>query len=318
VLAIDVGGTKLAAALVDADGVPRGERRVATPTGPGAGAEVLFGALRQLLTDLLDAAGRPALAGIGAGCGGPMDWPAGVVSPVNIPAWRGFPLRARLAGEFPSVPVRLHNDAVCTAVAEHWRGAARGHADVLGMVVSTGVGGGLILGNRVVDGATGNAGHLGHVVVDPAGPPCPCGSRGCLEVVSSGTAVARWAHAHGWRAIPAVPDVAGPAGSARDVTAAARAGDPIAIAALDRAGRLLGHGIAAAVTLLDVSIVAVGGGLAQAGDLLFAPLHAGYADRATMPYARTARVVPATLGPRAGLIGAAALILAPAHYWAAD
>lgn len=311
-LAIDVGGTKLAAALVGADGRVRERRQVPTPRGPDAGGEVLFAAVRGLLAQVLAAGGRPELAGVGAGCGGPMSWPAGAVSPVNIPGWRDFPLRARLAAEFPGRPVRLHNDAVCTAVGEHWRGAARGHADALGMVVSTGVGGGLVLGGRVVDGATGNAGHLGHVVVDPAGPRCGCGNRGCLEAVSSGTAVAGWVRAQGWQ------PPAGTTGTARDVAAAARAGDPVAAAAFERAGRLLGQGIAAAVTLLDVSVVAVGGGLAQAGDLIFAPLRAAYAERARLPYARAAAVLPASLGSHAGLIGAAALVLAADRYWSAD
>lgn len=312
VLAIDVGGTKLAAALVGADGVPRTERRTATARGPDASAEALFGALRGLLATVLSAAGRPVLAGVGVGCGGPMTWPAGEVSPVNIPGWRGFPLRARLAAEFPGVPVRLHNDAVCTAAAEHWRGAGRGAPNILGMVVSTGIGGGLVLAGRVVDGATGNAGHIGHVVADPAGPPCPCGSRGCLEVVSSGTAVARWAADQGWRPAP------GGGASARDLAASAGAGDPLARAAFDRAGRLLGYCIAAAVTLLDVSVVAIGGGLAGAGDLLFTPLQAAYAAWAHLPHARAARVVPAALGPHAGLVGAAALIHAPDRYWTGD
>jgi glucokinase len=321
VLAIDVGGTKLAAGVLALDGTVVVERRTPTPYGAGADAETVWAALVGLVREVLDAAGRPPLAGLGAGCGGPMTWPAGEVSPVNIPGWRAFPLRARLAAEFGGfggfggsggLPVRLHNDAICLAAAEHWRGAARGHPHALGMVVSTGVGGGLVLGDRVVDGASGNAGHIGHLVVDPDGPLCPCGNRGCLEIVASGTAVARWAVEQGWR------PPAGTAGSARDVAAAALAGDPVAAAAFDRAGRMLGRGIAAAVTLVDVSVVAIGGGVAQSGDLLFAPLHAGYARNARFPYARAARIAPAALGAAAGLIGAAVLVLAGDRYWNAD
>ena len=311
-LAVDIGGTKMAAGVLAADGTTAVDRRLPTPPGVGADAETLWSVLVGLVRDVLDAAGRPRLAGVGVGCGGPMTWPAGAVSPVNIPGWRGFPLRARLAAEFPGLPVRVHNDAVCLALAEHWRGAARGHSHALGMVVSTGVGGGLVLGGRVVDGATGNAGHIGHIVVDPAGPICPCGNRGCLEIVASGPAVARWAAGQGWQPPP------GTAGSARDVAAAALAGDPVAAAAFDRAGRMLGQGIAMAVTLVDVSVVTIGGGLAQAGDLLFGPLHTSYAQFARFRYARAARVVPAALGASGGLVGAAALILAGDRYWNAD
>jgi glucokinase len=311
VLAIDVGGTKLAAGLVGPDGTVSSARRAPTPQGDGADAAALWAAVLGLVRELLDAAGRPRLAGVGVGCGGPMTWPDGEVSPVNIPGWRGFPLRARLAAELGG-PVRLHNDAICLAVAEHWRGAAVGHPHALGMVVSTGVGGGLVLGDRVVDGATGNAGHVGHVVVDPDGPLCPCGNRGCLEIVASGPAIARDAVERGWRPPPGVP------ASARELAAAARAGEPLAAAAFDRAGRMLGLGVATAVTLTDVSVVAIGGGVAQAGDLLFAPLQAGYAERARLPYAQAARVVPAALGASAGLIGAAALVQAGSRYWNAD
>nr|BFE83625.1 hypothetical protein GCM10020093_062260 [Planobispora longispora] len=114
-----------------------------------------------------------------------------------MPGWRAFPLRDRLAGRFPGVPVRIHNDAVCVAAAEHWRGAGRGSSNMLGMVVSTGVGGGLILGGRLIDGGSGNAGHIGHVVVDPDGPACECGGRGCLEAVARGPGLAAWAVGQG-------------------------------------------------------------------------------------------------------------------------
>ena len=349
VLAVDVGGTKLAAAVVLPGAAVIGTK--VRPTPPAADAETLWLALTGLLSDVLRTVGLP-VAGAGVGCGGPMAWPAGIVSPLNIPGWRDFPLRARLTAEL-GVPVRLHNDAVCAAVAEHWRGAGRGHADMLGMVVSTGVGGGLVLGDRVVAGASGNAGHVGHVVVEPDGPPCGCGGRGCLEAVARGPAVAAWAVAQGWVPGPAAaadryapptgtstgsttaPGVgaaaaaaaggaAGAGGAApvpadaRALASDARAGDPIALAAYDRAGTMLGRGIASAVALLDVTAVVVGGGLAQTGDLLFDPLHAEYARRAGLPHVRAATVVPAALGAETGLLGAAALVLAGDRYWTGD
>jgi len=208
----------------------------------------------------------------------------------------------------------VHNDAVAVAVGEHWRGAGRGREHLLGMVVSTGVGGGLVLGGRVCDGNSGNAGHVGHVVVDPQGPPCVCGGRGCLEAIARGPAVAAWAVEQGWRA--GAPDAAPP--TAKDVTEDARRGHPVAIAALERAGHALGVAIASATALLDLEVVSIGGGLSQAGPLLFDPLQEALRRHAGMAFTRHVAVVPAALGQDAGLVGAAALVLAGERYWSAD
>ncbi|MDQ3466325.1 MAG: ROK family protein [Actinomycetota bacterium] len=303
VLAIDVGGTKLATAVVDTTGRLISEHR--TPTPPDGDAEAIWSALVAGIEAALDGAGRPQLEAIGTGCGGPMHWPSGVVSPLTMRGWVEFPLRSRLQEQF-GVPVRLHNDAVCVAAAEHWRGAGQGRANMLGMVVSTGVGGGLILGGQLHDGATGNGGHIGHVVVDPDGPPCRCGGHGCLEAVARGPAVAEWAVQHGWH---------DGEHTAAAVTVSARTGNEIALAALTRAGRAVGIALASTVALLDLEVVCIGGGLAQAGDLLFGPLAEAYAEHAGVHYARTPRVVSAALGQQAGLIGAAALVLRGEQYW---
>jgi glucokinase len=305
VLALDVGGTKIAAALVGLDGSLL--RVVRAPTPLGAGPDAIFGLVAGLLRDV---AGYSTAFGIGVGCGGPMVWPAGVVSPLNIPDWRDFPLRDALAELYPGIPVRVHNDAVCLVAAEHWLGAGAGRPDVLGMVVSTGVGGGLVLGGRLVTGATGNAGHIGHVVVDPHGPPCACGGRGCLEAVASGPRTVQWAREQGW--LPA----SGSGADGQALVASARAGDATALAALTRAGAALGVAIASAVHLVDVGLVAVGGGFATgAGPLLFDPLARHYREHAGLGFARQPRVVPAALGPDAGLLGAAALVLRGEVYW---
>jgi glucokinase len=307
-LAIDVGGTKLAAGLVDPGG--RLILSVQAPTPRELSAEQLWRTLAALVTRLLADAqvdGAAGLSGVGCGCGGPMKWPAGRVSPLNIPAWRDFPLRERLAARFAGLPVRLHNDAICMAVGEHWRGAGRGQRTMLGMVVSTGVGGGLVLDGRIVNGATGNAGHIGHVVADPNGPPCLCGGRGCVEAVARGPALAAWAQAQGWR--PGQP-VTG-----KDLADDASQGHPVARAAMNRAGRALGIAIASATHLCDLQVVAVGGGLSQAGPLLFGPLEESLRAHLGLDYARDVRVVPAALGQNAGLIGAAALLFAPDRYW---
>ncbi|GAA4631147.1 ROK family protein [Actinoallomurus vinaceus] len=303
VLAIDVGGTKMAAALVEPGGRIAAYERIATPRPPHADADGLW---RTVLT-LIDKLSAERLAGVGVGCGGPMNWPSGKVSPLNIPAWRGFPLRERLQERFPGLPVRLHNDAVAVAVGEHWRGAGRGRDGMLGMVVSTGVGGGLILGGRLVDGVSGNAGHIGHVIVDHEGPACECGGRGCLEAIARGPGLAAWAREQGW-----------PGETGKELADDAARGHPIAVRAMNRAGWALGVAIASATHLCDLEVVAIGGGLSQAGPLLFRPLEETLRAHARMEFARQVRVVPAALGQTAGLVGAAAFVLAADRYWTAD
>jgi len=313
VLVIDVGGTKIAAGVAEPGGRLITWAQVATPGD--VDAEHLWRTLESLLVQVLSTAkiADPAeLTGLGCGCGGPMEWPAGLVSPLNIPGWRAFPLRARLAERYPGIPVRVHNDAICMAAGEHWRGAGRGRRNVLGMVVSTGVGGGLILDNRLIEGTSGNAGHIGHVVVDPDdGPLCVCGGRGCLEAIARGLALVTWAQVEGWR-----PDQ--PGLTAKDLAGDAAQGHPIGHAAMRRAGRALGIAIASATNLCDLEVVAVGGGLSQAGALLFDPLQEALAAHARLDFARQVRVVPAALGQNAGLVGAAALIFAGDRYWAGD
>jgi glucokinase len=312
-LAIDIGGTKLAVGVAEAGG------RLITwgqlPTPKDLDAEQLWRTLDALITRVLDSdeAGDPAqLAGVGCGCGGPMEWPAGLVSPLNIPAWRGFPLRARLRERFGAIPVRVHNDAITMTAGEHWRGAGRGVANMLGMVVSTGVGGGLILDGQLIEGASGNAGHIGHVVVDPEdGPVCGCGGRGCLEGIARGPALVAWAQQEGWR--PGRLDV-----TAKDLADDAALGHQVGRAAMHRAGRALGIAVASATSLCDLEVVSVGGGLSQAGALLFEPLEEALRAHAKLDFTRQVRVVPAALGQSAGLVGAAALIFAADRYWAGD
>jgi len=306
VIALDIGGTKLAAAAYDETG--RVLAVVRTPSAPALlDAETLWRAVLSQL-DKIDAeiAGRELL-GVGVGCGGPMRWPSGVVSPLHIPSWRDFPLRARIQRRYSSVPVHVHNDAVCVAIGEHWRGSGRGRGNVLGMVVSTGVGGGLILDGRLINGSTGHAGHIGHVVVDPGGPLCLCGARGCLTAFASGPKLVEWARAAGWRSRDG--------DTAQHLAADAVRGHPQAIAAMQRAGRALGIAIASVARLCDLDVVTIGGGVSQAGPLLFEPVEVTLREYLRMPFGRGLRVVPTALGQEAGLIGAAALILAADRYW---
>ena len=318
VLVIDIGGTKLAAGVAEPGG--RLVTWAQVPTPEDTDAEQLWRTLEALLLQVLKTAKVPddgELSGVGCGCGGPMEWPSGRVSPLNIPAWRLFPLRDRLTERFAGpaaagIPVRVHNDAVCMAAGEHWRGAGRGRRNVLGMVVSTGVGGGLILDNHLIDGASGNAGHIGHVVVDPDdGPLCVCGGVGCLEAIARGPALTDWAQEQGWRA--------GQAGvTGKDLAGDATQGHGVARAAMRRAGRALGIAIASATNLCDLEVVALGGGLSQAGALIFDPLQEALAAHTKLDFARQVRVVPAALGQHAGLVGAAALVMAGHLYWKAD
>lgn len=316
VLVIDIGGTKMAAGVAEPGGRLIAWDQVPTPHDADADAERLWLTLESLLLHVLKVAkvfDAAELSGIGCGCGGPMEWPQGLVSPLNIPGWRGFPLRARLAERFAADgPVRVHNDAVCMAAGEHWRGAGRGRRNMLGMVVSTGVGGGLILDNHLIDGASGNAGHIGHVVVDPDdGPRCACGAIGCLEGIARGPALVEWAQAQGWR-----PDQ--PGMTAKDLSGDAAQGHSVARAAMRRAGRALGIAIASATNLCDLDVVSIGGGLSQAGALIFDPLQESLAAHTMLDFARQVRAVPAALGQHAGLVGAAALIVAADAYWTGD
>jgi glucokinase len=293
VLAIDIGGTKLASGIVSADGTISGERRVPTPRTDDP--DELFAALAALATASVDDGGLP-IDGIGVGCGGPMRWPAGVVSPLHIPAWRAFPLRARLIDAF-DVPCAIDNDAKAFALGEHWLGEGREARALLGVVVSTGVGAGIVIAGRLVHGASGQAGHVGHVLVDPDGPVCACGGRGCVESIASGRALERRAGT-----APAT------------IAEQARAGNAEASQIYLDAGRALARGIASAAALLDLELVVVGGGVALgAWDLLEPPLRAELALRARVSFTRDLHVTRSALGQRAGLLGAAKLALdAPA------
>jgi glucokinase len=172
------------------------------------------------------------------------------------------------------------------------------------------VGGGIVLDGSLLDGASGNAGHIGHVVVEPDGPPCECGGHGCLEAIARGPGLVDWARRQGWR--PGGSDLTGV-----ELAADARRGDPVAGSAMRRAGRAIGIAIASAAHLCDLEVAAIGGGLSQAGALLFDPMEEAFRTHARMDFARRTRIVPAELGQTAGLVGAAALVYAQDRYWSA-
>ncbi|WP_199572998.1 ROK family protein [Streptomyces murinus] len=301
VAALDIGGTKIAGGLVDGRGLILERAQRATPARQDG--ETVMRAVEEVLGELAASSRWGDVGSVGIGSAGPVDASAGTVSPVNVPGWRDFPLVERVRTATGGLPVELIGDGVAITAAEHWQGAARGHDNALCMVVSTGVGGGLVLGGRLHPGPTGNAGHIGHISVDLDGDPCPCGSRGCVERIASGPNIAARALEQGWR-----PGPDGDA-SAAAVATAARAGDPVAVASFRRAARALAAGIAATATLVEIDIAVIGGGVGNAGDVLFTPLREALADYATLSFVRRLTVVPAQMGTDAGLVGAAAAAL---------
>jgi glucokinase len=222
---------------------------------------------------------------------------------VNLPAWREFPLLRHVQSRLPDATVRLAGDAICAAIGEHWLGAGRGSRDMLGVVVSTGIGGGLILGNRLHVGRTGNAGHIGHLIVDFDAEPCCCGGLGCAEAIASGPSLVRWANAQGF-----------PVPTARDLAAAAAEGEPVAVAAFDRAGRALAAAFISTAVTCDLDRVVVGGGVAGAGAILFDPIRRWAREYGKLHFVSDLEITPAILKEHAGLVGAAALLHEEVRY----
>lgn len=306
-LAVDFGGTKVEAALVDADGVLLAGSRHRRPTGRTATVADLEASVGGVVRDALAALPADAeIVGVGIGCAGPIDRRRGLVSPLNVPDWRDYPLRDYIGSVVASlgldVPVTLEMDGVAITMAEHWVGAAQGVDNVMGMVVSTGIGGGLIVDGRVITGPTGNAGHIGHVEVGAtfAGMPLrgedTFGAPYALEAMASGPHTVAWARRQ---------DFAGTTGE--ELAAAYAAGDQVAAAAIDRTGRAIGHAIASATALLDLELVAIGGGFSHSTPDLFTHMRE-VIEAHYFPFVRKVRIVPSALSSEGPLIGAAALI----------
>jgi glucokinase len=285
VLAVDIGATKMATAIVDDGGQLIG--RAQAPTDAGLGSEGLFAALLTTIERTRAEAAQVAAPAMPHACGvgsaGPIDSGRGTVSPLNAPAWRDFPLPRRLS-EAIGLPTFLDLDAKALARAEGWIGAAAGVADFVALVVSTGVGGGIVSGGRLVDGAAGNAGHLGHLIVEPDGAPCACGARGCLEAEASGPAIA---------------------------TRTGRPAEQADAATITRTGRLVGRAVAGVANLLDLRLAVVAGSVALGfGRPFFAAAQEELDRSCRLEFSRGCRIVPAGLGDRGPLVGAAAVAFA--------
>lgn len=272
-LAIDIGGTKLAVGVVSTDGVLLSRMQAPTP------ATDVWGVLKKLIDAQMQETPVHLLA-CGVGCGGPMTLGGESVSPLNIAEWRGFGLRSAVE-QATGLTTYIANDAHALVLGEVWCGSAVGVADVIGMVVSTGVGGGIVSQNKLVTGRQGNAGHIGHVIVVPDGRLCECGAHGCLEAHVSG------------RSIQAIT------------------GRPSQEATVDvkiTAGKLVGRALATVGALLDLQLCVIGGSVALGfGAPFFGAIQHELDRSARLEFIRGMKVVPAGLGDSAPLIGAASL-----------
>ena len=280
VLAVDIGGTKMRVAIVDEEGHigwSAQEPTPATTAGSPEQAELVWSTLARMVDAALEN-GSPAV--VGSGCGGPSENANETVSPLNIRGWRGFPLRQKLQDR-TRLPTRVDNDAKALALAEGRWGGARGEDHYMSMVVSTGVGGGVVLDGRLLDGRTANAGHVGHVIVNPGGRECACGARGCLEAEASGTAIAAMT---GRPAVEAGPEV------------------------VTRTGRMVGRAVASVANLLDLPLTTVSGSVALGfGAAFFDAAQGELSALARLPYSCDCRIVPSPLGPDGPILGAAAV-----------
>jgi len=287
-LGLDLGGTNLKWALIEGAPEPRLVKTGHVPTDTTQGER---GVVRQLIDVALEAIGQAdRIASVGVGLPGYIDLAAGVTRLIpNIPGnWDGVPVIAQMSAAL-EMPVGLVNDARAFTLAEHGLGAGQGTTSMLGITLGTGVGGGLILGGRLYLGHGGSAGEFGHQTIDPDGPVCNCGNRGCLEAFARADAIA---DACGR------PDV-------EQSVAAARAGDARAQLGLRDAGRHLGIGAGNVVVLLSVERIVVGGGVAAAGDLLLDPLREELVRRVHVTDVERVQVVSGELGTWAGAIGSA-------------
>lgn len=319
-LGIDVGGTKVLGLALDADGRTLAEAKVPTPRAPAAatarhaGRQAAVGAIAQVAERLRAALGADAGQVVAAGVGVPgLVDDAGILHAApNLPGAEGLDVRGALSERLGGLRVVVDNDATCAAVGEWMQGAAMGATDAVVATFGTGIGGGLIMNGQVVRGAHGFAGEIGHMVVDPAGPVCPCGKRGCWERFASGSGLGRLAReaAEAGRLDDVLRTAGGDPDAVRGelLTAAVAAGDLAARAVLEELGWWLALGLANLANTLDPAVMVLGGGLIEAISLVlddvrsvFDDLVQGHGERPAVP------VRLAALGERAGAVGAALL-----------
>jgi glucokinase len=308
-IVIDLGGTHVRVAVSDHTLRLRGklDEPTALQGGPDGVLAQLFRMSMSCMADTGTAIGDVSLLTVGVP--GPLDASTGVVfSPPNLPGWHDVPLRRNLEAVF-QVPVKVVNDANAAALGEFHFGAGRGHRNFVYITVSTGIGGGIVVDGRLVEGTVGTAGEIGHTTIDRHGPVCPCGNIGCLEVIASGTAIARSFRERlaAGEDSSVTAQVRGRVPTAADVAAGAQQGDPLAAAVFEEAAEALGLGVVNCIHLFNPDVIAIGGGVSQAGDLLFGPVRR-MVERHAFPVPRNiVRIVPVELGDEVGLFGAAAV-----------
>lgn len=296
-LGIDVGGTKVAIATIGEDLSVHQKQEVLTHADNG---EKLWSNIEEVISKFLKTEAG-LLLGIGVASAGPLDIPQGTLSPVNIPIWRNFPIISRLQQMSGGSKVALHGDALALAHAEHKIGAGRGLENMLGMVVSTGIGGGLILDGKVFPGETGNSCYIGHHSINFEGRMCACGRRGCVEAYASGPQMVAIAHENGW-----TPQL----DSFIDLAQSAREGNAIAIDAISQGTRALSIGIVNFVGTLDINHVVIGGGVAQAGEIFWGPLQKHIeTESKAIGFLKNIQLRKAELERDAGVLGAALAVL---------
>ncbi len=302
IIAVDIGGTQMRAASYTPDSLkPIKLKKVATLASESGGFDRLIKVIEEVWPK------GETVEAIGLGSPGPLDPHTGyLLAPPNNPEWHNFPLAPNVEKHF-GVKAYLDNDANLAGLAEYRFGAGKGHHDVIFITVSTGIGGGVIVADRLLQGYHGLAAELGHSIIDPNGPPCSCGHAGHLESYASGPAIVRYVLGEldaGTKSSLKRDDKLNP----RDISEAAKNGDALAIKAYQRAGEYLGIGIASFLHAFDPSIVIFGGGVSQVGDLLFEPFQASLKKRVFHPrYLEGLSFATATLGDDAGLLGALAL-----------
>lgn len=318
-IGIDVGGTKILGIRADQDG--NITARIRRPTVADEGQEAVLDRIAGIIRELMQAGSAD---GIGVGMPGPLDPVAGVVfDPPNLPGWEIVPMRdllyERLGLRPKDTPIVLVNDANAAGLAEFRFGAGRKPRDgkpirhLVYLTVSTGVGGGVVVDGKMLLGANGLAAELGHMVIDLNGPRCACGNRGCLEALATGPALAREAamvviarrETSMTAAVGGDPDKM----TAEIVVKAAQEGDAAACELMEREGMLIGVGIVNCIHLFNPQLIVVGGGVSNAGDLLFKPMRVTVEARIMRAYRGTFDIVPAALGGDSGALGAAAAAL---------
>jgi glucokinase len=308
--ALDIGGTKLLAGIIDDTGELVVRRRIETRASRGA-ADVITRAA-SLLRELAQEIGieTERLTGIGCSVPGPLDSERGVVIFSPNLAWRDVPVAAILSEQL-GVFVKIEDDARCAALGEARRGGARGAQNAVYVTISTGIGAGVIVNGRIYRGSHGCAGEVGHMTLDASGPPCACGNMGCFESLASGSAIAaraRQALLHGdetllarFRDEPALL-------TSEQVIDAANRGDGVASRILETAALYIGIGLAAVATAYDPQVIVLGGGVIRPDGMLLRRAREVFQARVIQPLGSLVRIVPAELGDESALWGAAALM----------